>query len=107
MVWSLEEIARDSRIAKEYLGEISRKEPPQSELWDEIQSEILAKYDEQLEQLGINLLDWELIEAIKYAICLEDAIIRTLQRAKYGFESETHTHRYFAAALREGWTPIW
>lgn len=60
MVWSLEEIARASRIAKEYLGEISIKEPPQTELWDEIQSEILAKYDEQLEQLGINLLDWEL-----------------------------------------------
>ncbi|MBX9258212.1 hypothetical protein H1Q63_30540 [Desmonostoc muscorum CCALA 125] len=107
MVWSLEEIARASRIAKEYLGEISRKEASQSELWNETESQILAKYDEQLEQLGINLLDWELIEAIKYAICLEDAIIRTLQRAKYGFESETHAHRYFTAALREGWPPIW
>ncbi|MBW4570850.1 MAG: hypothetical protein KME31_23340 [Tolypothrix carrinoi HA7290-LM1] len=107
MQLSPEEIARLSRAAREYLGEIPKKEPPQKELWEEIESEILLKYQEQLEELGINLSDPELTKAITYAICLEDAIIRTLQRAKYGFENETHAHNYFGAALREGWQPIW
>ncbi|MBD2570992.1 hypothetical protein [Anabaena lutea] len=107
MTYSLEEIARHSRIAKEYLGEIPKEEIPQSELWEEIQSEILTNYSEQLKVLGINLCDSELIVAINYAICLEDAIIRTLQRAKYGFESEVHAHNYFVAAVKEGWKPIW
>ncbi len=107
MQLSPEEIARLSRAAKEYLGEIPKKEPPQQELWEEIQYDIIFKYEKQLEALGINLCDPELREAISYAICLEDAIVRTLQRAKYGFEGETHAHNYFAAALREGWQPIW
>jgi arginyl-tRNA synthetase len=107
MQLSPEEIARLSREAREYLGEIPKKEPRQKELWEEIESEIILKYQEQLKELGINLLDSELTEAITDAICLEDSIIRTLQRAKYGFENETHAHNYFTAAVKEGWKPIW
>lgn len=74
--------------------------------WEKVaKQEILARYSSRLQSLGI-VLDAPVVqEAIDNASCLEDGILRTLERSRYPWGDDDHPQTYFVYALNNGLKP--
>jgi hypothetical protein len=104
--WQIARLSRDIVLEGDNAGEIRQHSMPGLEL-DESEAEIFWQYSEKLNQLGVELANPNLIEALNSnPTNIESGILAFIQyEARYRFKDRYHPTDFLAKSIREGWKP--